>query len=161
MKTKTLPRSNATLFVRTYFGDPATWVAICNEIRQPAEEYTAGFAAFAAINAMIGQDVGEGPQAHVTIVDDVAFAGLTPEQLIGRLRPGSHQTFLFIVDRESMTKPDHPVLVVDVSVRRGRTFRAVPCQIQVIESNLSIANCDWEDFADHVEDDGVFRGRPV
>jgi hypothetical protein len=156
---KTLPRSKNTLFVRTYFGDPAAWEAICNEIQQPAGEYTAAFAVFAAINAMLGQDVGEGPHTNVTIVDDVAFAGLTPEQLIGRLRPNSPQTFLLIVDHESMTKPDHPILVVDVSVQKGRTFRAVPSQIQAIENNLSIANCDWEDFADHVGDDGVFRGK--
>lgn len=155
---RTLPSSNGTLFVRTYFGDAAAWEAVCSEVRQPAEEYTAGFAEFAAINAMFGQDVGEGPQAHVTMVDDPAFADLTPEQLIDRLPPDGHGSFVLVADREAMTKPDHPILVVDASDQRGRTFRAVPSQIQVIENNLSIANCDWEDFADHVDDDGVFRG---
>jgi hypothetical protein len=157
---KTLPRSKKTLLVRTHFGDPAGWEAVCDEIQQPAAEYAAGFAVFAEINAMLGQDVGEGPRANVTIVDDVAFAGLTPEQLIGRLRPDSRQVLLLVVDQECVTKPDHPILVVDVFVRKGRTFRAAPSQVQAIENNLSIANCDWEDFADHVEADGVFRGLP-
>jgi hypothetical protein len=36
----------------------------------------------------------------------------------------------------------------------------LPSQIQAIENNLSIANMDFEDFADSVDADGVFRGFP-
>lgn len=43
-------------------------------------------------------------------------------------------------------------------VEPGRTFRALPSEVNGIESNLSIANMDWEDFAESVDDDGVFRG---
>ncbi|HLF89873.1 MAG TPA: hypothetical protein VI451_13065 [Anaerolineales bacterium] len=42
----------------------------------------------------------------------------------------------------------------------GREFRAIPSQIQGIENNLSIANMDFEEFADSVDEDGVFRGFP-
>jgi hypothetical protein len=154
-----LPVSDDTLFIRTHFGDPAAWEAICQEIRKPAKEYTAGFAEFAAINAMIGQDVG-GPQAYVTIVDDPVFADLAPGELTERLPPDNKQTFLLVVDQEAMTNPDHPILVLDVFEHNGRSFRAIPSQIQMIENNLSLANCDWEDFANYVDDDGVFRGLP-
>jgi hypothetical protein len=40
----------------------------------------------------------------------------------------------------------------------GREFRAIPTAVQSIENNLSIANMDFEDFAEAVDEDGVFRG---
>jgi len=42
----------------------------------------------------------------------------------------------------------------------GREFRAVPSQIQAIENNLSIANMDFEEFAESADESGVFRGFP-
>jgi hypothetical protein len=56
--------------------------------------------------------------------------------------------------------PDFPILVMDLHHERGRTFRAIPSQIQGIENNLSIENMDFFEFADNVEEDGVFRGFP-
>jgi hypothetical protein len=50
---------------------------------------------------------------------------------------------------------------MDLCNRRGRTFRAIPSQIQGIENNLSIANMDFYEFADWVDEDGVFRGFPA
>jgi hypothetical protein len=49
-------------------------------------------------------------------------------------------------------------LVVDLTHEPPRTFRTIPEQVFGIDSNLSIANADWEDFAKLVDDDGVFRG---
>lgn len=155
---KNLPASPSALFIRTAFDDSPAWDAIQNEIRQPPEDMMAAFAQFAGINPMLGQDLGDGPKANLTIVDDPAFADLTPDQLIDRLPAKSRQTFLFIVDRESITKADHPILVLDVSEEKGRTFRAAPAQIQAIENNLSIANMDFADFADAVDSQGVYRG---
>ena len=65
-----------------------------------------------------------------------------------------------IVDRMTLSHPDHPVLVVDVMSERGAEFRAVPSQIQSIENNLSIANMDFEEFAACVDADGIFRRFP-
>jgi hypothetical protein len=154
----TLPASDDPLFIRTHFDHPAAWDAICQAIRLPSEQSLAGFADFAAINALIGQDVGEAPQACLTLVDDPAFADLTPTELLKKLPPHSLQGLLFVVDKEAMTNPDHPILVLDALDPTGRSFRAIPSQIQTIENNLSLGNCDWEDFAEHVDDDGVFRG---
>lgn len=155
---KKLPVTDATLFVRTDFGDSDAWKAICNEIRQPPEDMMAAFAQFAAINSMIGQDVGEGPEPNLTIVDDPEFANLTPAQLVERLPKDTHQTFLFVVDHESMTSEEHTILVVDASEQKAQAFRATPEQIQGIENNLSIANMDFADFANAVDNKGVFRG---
>jgi hypothetical protein len=42
----------------------------------------------------------------------------------------------------------------------GREFRTIPSKIQGIENNLSIANMDFEEFANTVDERGVFRGFP-
>ncbi|WP_410611321.1 DUF6924 domain-containing protein [Amycolatopsis sp. lyj-109] len=55
--------------------------------------------------------------ADVTYVDDRAFTGLTPDDLLERRPAGDHHAVLLIVD-------------------------------------LTIANTDWEDFADNVDSDG-------
>lgn len=40
----------------------------------------------------------------------------------------------------------------------GRTFRAIPQEVEPITANLSIANMDFSDFADNADADGIFRG---
>jgi|GEM_PF-3302045 hypothetical protein len=50
--------------------------------------------------------------------------------------------------------------IIDLFDRSIREFRALPTQIQGIENNLSIANMDFEEFADPMDEDGVFRGFP-
>jgi hypothetical protein len=49
---------------------------------------------------------------------------------------------------------------VDLYESSGQEFRAVPSRVQSIENNLSIANMDFEEFAEAVDRDGVFRGFP-
>jgi hypothetical protein len=49
-------------------------------------------------------------------------------------------------------------IVVDLYENSGSEFRAIPSMIQGIENNLSIANMDFEEFANAVDESGVFRG---
>jgi hypothetical protein len=49
---------------------------------------------------------------------------------------------------------------VDLYTEPECEFRAIPSQIQGIENNLSIANMDFAEFTDSVDEDGVFRGFP-
>jgi hypothetical protein len=72
----------------------------------------------------------------------------------------TNTAYLIVADRTAISLPDHPLLIVDLIEERGRTFRAIPSQIQSIENNLSIANMDFEEFADAVDASGVFRGFP-
>ena len=72
----------------------------------------------------------------------------------------SQRPFVFLVDAEAMFQPDHPVLVVDLSEEAGRTFRVIPSEAWGVENNLRLANMDFADFADAVDDGGVFRGFP-
>src|SRR5205823_1651099 len=65
---------------------------------------------------------------------------------------------LFIADSTTLTRPDHPVLVVDLLDDDRRPFRCIPPELRGIDNNLNIANMDWAEFADAVDENGVFRG---
>ncbi|MGI8313168.1 DUF6924 domain-containing protein [Saccharopolyspora hattusasensis] len=95
--------------------------------------------------------------ASVEPVDDVKFEGLTAEQLVQLVPPGVDWRFLMIADKMTMESAEHHVLVVDLDDDDVRTFRATPLAAAEIENNLSIANMDWEDFADSADDDGIVR----
>jgi hypothetical protein len=135
--TMTLPLSRVALVVRTDFSDQRTWEAIGAAITEPTEEDF---------------------RATVEFVDDDAYRGLTPEQLLDLLPDGDTRAFLMVVDDVTVHESDHPVLVVDLRHDRGRRFRAVPAAVQSIENNLSISNMDFAEFANAVDQDGVFRG---
>jgi hypothetical protein len=97
----------------------------------------------------------------VTFVEDAQYRNLSVAQLLTLLPLDYKHSFLFVVDRETLSGPDFPVLVVDLHESAGRTFRAIPTQVQSIENNLSIANMDFEEFAEAVDESGVFRGFPT
>ncbi len=93
-------------------------------------------------------------------MDDREFRGLTKEQLLDRVPNDYRHTFLLVVDTTATQHPELALLVLDLYADRGRAFRAIPSQIQAIENNLSIANMSFFEFADNVDEDGVFRGFP-
>lgn len=129
------------LVVRTDFSDDTAWQATCAAIQEPSAEF--GF------------------PASVDFLSDRAFADLEPRQLASRIRERTRIPYVFVVDRETLTRPDRPVLLMDLSDENGRSFRVIPSEIAGVESNLSIANMGFEEFADAVDDDGVFRGFPI
>jgi hypothetical protein len=96
----------------------------------------------------------------VDFLDDVEYRDITKGQLLGLVPENYSHMFIIVVDRTASSSPDFPLLIVDLYDGSGREFRAIPSQIQAIENNLSIANMDFEEFADSVDDDGVFRGFP-
>jgi len=129
--------SEHPLVVRTDFSDPETW---------------------AAIREIIAQPVDDGFLANVEYLEDRAYGGVTAERLLEALDEGYTHSFIIVADREAMEHPDQALLVIDLDADRGRELRAVPGQIQSIENNLSLSNMEFEEFAEAVEDDGVFRG---
>ncbi|MBB4634277.1 DUF6924 domain-containing protein [Longimicrobium terrae] len=133
---KNLPQTDDSLVVRTDFSNAAAWDAIRSAIDEPAGEF----------------------KAYVEWISDPGYDGLTPEQLRPFAPAGSGINYLFIVDQITITHPEHPVLVLDLSAEPGRTFRVVPSALADVENNLSIANMEFADFADSVEPDGIFRG---
>ena len=132
------PSSENPLVIRTDFSDDATWSEIQRSIQAPVGD--------------------QGFLANVRFVDDRAYEGAaTPDLLPLLIAAESWHSFAMIADRTTMTAPEHPLLVVDVSDEPGRDFRATPTSIQAIENNLSLANLDFRDFAESVDADGIFR----
>jgi hypothetical protein len=135
-----LPDYDFSLVIRTDFTDDAAWERICQLLQKPQTTY--GF------------------QALVECLSDRSCAGLQPEDVRSVLPPDSQRPFVFLVDSEAVSQPDHAVLVVDLSEEPGRNFRVIPPEAWGVENNLRLANMDFADFADAVDDSGVFRGFP-
>ncbi|MDT8912055.1 DUF6924 domain-containing protein [Amycolatopsis sp. PS_44_ISF1] len=145
--TTDLPVTPCVPVIRTDFSDPEAWERL---------------------KAAIAWVTPDEFEANVSFVDDEAFTGLTAPDLLERLPDRDQHALLLIVDETTMRSPERPILIVELDAdpdldsdrpdeRTTRSFRAVPHTVQNIENNLSIANMDWEDFADDVDDDGVLR----
>jgi hypothetical protein len=133
---KTLPKTETALMLRTDFSDDAAWAAVCEAIREPVGDF----------------------RAFVDCVSDLAYDGRLPDQLVVLAAGGFDQMVAFLVDRTTLTHPERPVLVVDLSEEPGRTFRVIPRELWGVENNLSIANMDFAEFGDNVDANGIFRG---
>ncbi len=140
MSLKYIPETEHALVLRTDFSDDHAWDSICAAIQKPV-----GLFRF---------------RAYVDFVSDPAFKDITVEQLPSLLAKNSNHTFLFMVDRVTLSHPDRPILVVDLYTEVGRTFRVIPSEMWGVENNLSIANMDFAEFADAADPDGIFRDFP-
>jgi hypothetical protein len=141
-KMKQPPKTTNPLVIRTDFENQQAWETICKLIRAPVQYGSETF------------------YAYVDFLEDTGFRNLSQEDLLAWM-PGDYvQSFIFVVDSTTITHPDFPILVIDLYSDRGRSFRAVPSEIQSIENNLSIANMDFPEFAEAVDKDGIFRGFP-
>lgn len=132
---KSLPDTPHSLVLRTDFSDPDAWEHACRAIETPVGEF----------------------KAYVTFVSDREYEGLSVDQLLALASPDA-RSFVFVVDRGTLSSGECPVLVVDLVDHPGRSFRVVASEMWGVENNLSIANMDFEDFASSVDHDGVFRG---
>lgn len=141
---KPMPSSDNAPVVRTDFSDESAWQAIRAAILAPVRVPGTTFA--------FG--------ANVAFIDDVAYRDFDSAQLVTLFGDDPEHSFVVVVDRAAIVHPEHAVLVIDLLEGAGRAFRALPTAVQAIENNLSIANMDFEEFADAVDDDGVFRGFP-
>ena len=137
---KQIPQTENALVLRTDFSDQAAWEEICRAIREPV-----GIFRF---------------HANVEFLDEAKYADITKAQLLELIPANYNHPFIIVVDKTAISHPDHPLLIVDLYERSGHEFRAVPSQIQGIENNLSIANMDFDEFADSVDEDRIFRGFP-
>lgn len=137
-EVKHIPETTDALVLRTDFSDAAAWKSVCAAIRNPVTQFL----------------------ATVEFVSDPAFDGIPEDQLPSLIAEASNRTFMFVVDRTTLSQPEHPILVMDLYTEPGRTFRVIPSEMWSIENNLSIANMDFDEFAESADEDGVFRGFP-
>jgi hypothetical protein len=158
-----LPKLNAQTYpepwvIRTSFASDEQWEQVRKLIAAPQVHF------------------GDEFFAYVRYVDDRRYQDSEPFDVVRSLPDDYPGMFCFVVDDPCLEDLEHPVLVVgfyptddnlDSFRRKPRetppgdiaTFRALPSQIQKIQNNLSIANLDFEDYSNHVDEDGVFRGR--
>jgi hypothetical protein len=134
-----LPVSVRSLLVRTDFTNDETWQQVSHEAQA---------------------DNSDGFRAYVQPVSDPAFDGATWQLVKASVPAESRGTsVLFVADTGTLAEPDHPILVVDLRGGSDRApFRCIAAELWGIENNLNIANMDWEEFADAVDADGIFRG---
>jgi hypothetical protein len=151
--------ANDPWVVRTDFSDESNWASVRDQIAAPQTEFGMPF------------------YAYVQYVSDAKYDGVPCNDLVRMLPETYPGGLLFIVDQRTLNEKDHPILVVEFarpgagekdSARRPsdtpegdiRMFRAIPSTIQSIQNNLSIANMSFDEFARHIDDDGVFRTFP-
>lgn len=133
----TLPALDRSLLVRTAFSDDATWQKLADEAQRENQD---GF------------------RAYVEPINDPSFDGAGWETIKEAIPASpSGAAVLFVADGVALSSPDYPILVVDLVGGRA-PFRSIPSELWGIDNNLNIANMDWQDFADRVDEDGVFRG---
>jgi len=133
-----IPPDFHALVVRTDFTDDAAWHEVCRRI----ESFDC-----------------EGYKPTLLRVEDPAYDRAIVKDLLRS--PGLY--YAFVVDSRTIADLECPVLVVDLNPRSdqpGRTFRTIPAEVCAIDANLGISNMDFEEFADSVDPDGVFRGFP-
>jgi hypothetical protein len=135
---KKIPLTETALIIRTHFSDAAARKRIVDAVKEPVDPFI----------------------FNREIVDDREYMEATVEQLMKSISDDYAHTFIVVVDQHAILEPDHPLLVVDLLEERGRQFRALPSEVASIENNLAIANMGFEEFADSVDDTGVFRGFP-
>jgi hypothetical protein len=131
------PPDDESLLIRTDFSDDVAWHALHDLLLSQADE----------------DFVVDG----VNFVDDRAFEGMSAAAIVALARD-DHLGFVFLADRETMTGDEQTALAVDLWLEPGRTFRVTPSEVAPVQNSLSIANMDFHEFADNVDDDGVFRG---
>lgn len=125
--------------VRTDFADDAQWKKLQAAIDQP--------------QGMM--------QAVVFYIDDPSYKDNDPVKVSEKLKAErSYLRFLFIADSVTFANKDMPILVVDLSDEPKEFFRVIPSKMWAVQNNLELANMDWSDFADHTDQDGIFRGSP-
>jgi hypothetical protein len=150
--------ATGTPLLRTDFSDDAAWSTVVSEVTRPA-------------------DLGGGYdeyQPAISPFDDRFFEGATGASLAEIWSSHAMEGgYVLLADARSSAEAadgrDVTVEYVDLSVEGdedsellhsylGRTFRCAAREVAAIEANLSIANLDFSDFADSLDDQGVFRG---
>lgn len=127
-----------TLVIRTDFGNDSIWETLCYNIMNPQSELKF--------------------TPYVEFISDKKYNALTPEQVQKILPTNYNEAIVFIVDNKTMTQSDNPVVCIDLEVEKGRMFRIIPSEMWGVENNVRIANMDFYEFADQVDEDGIFRG---
>ncbi|MFF3791688.1 DUF6924 domain-containing protein [Streptomyces sp. NPDC001981] len=149
----------AALIIRTDYSDETAWQAVVAAFMQPWGEN------------------GEF-EACVHVIDDPVWAEVTPDDVLAAVRRDEDLSVVFVADRVTMQSvqsahcallacdvwdeeedldPMYSQELIDTSP--PREFRTAPAAVHDVHANLSIANVDFEEFAEEAsaDPDGVLR----
>ena len=136
---KRLPQTQNPIVLRTDFTSQSAWEKVRDAIQKPIGDF----------------------RACVEFVEDMEYQDVNKEQLFQYVPDDYAHSFIIIFDHLTVSLPESPLLIVDLYHKPGREFRAVPSQIFEIASNLAIANISFSEFADFVDEDGIYSGFPI
>ncbi|MFJ8077393.1 DUF6924 domain-containing protein [Streptomyces sp. NPDC096176] len=144
------------LVIRTDYGDDRVWQAVLADLAQP------------------GGDNGEF-EGRVHLVDDRVWAGATPDEVLAAVRRDEDLSVVFLADNVTMRSVHRALLALDIDTEEEdldpvhyqelidspppREFRTAPSGVHDIDANLSIANMDFEEYAEEAstDPDGLYR----
>ncbi|WZH37294.1 MAG: ribonuclease E inhibitor RraB [Microbacterium enclense] len=110
--------------------------------------------------AAVRTENADGFRASVQFVDDVRWVGTTEDDVRSAIADNDEgASVLFIADDIALTTEGYPVLVIDLRERHP-PFRCVAADLWAVDNNLNLANMGWEEFADAVDEQGVYRSEP-
>lgn len=128
--------------VRTDFSNEEVWVAIRKLVCLPQIEPLSGMECY----------------ANLETIDEPRFKDKVYRDIVGDLPDDYPGYVVFLVDTETITNKELPILVMDFSFTdQIKSLRAIPSAIQSIENNLSLGNMDFDDFYNARDYDGIFR----
>jgi len=125
--------NTGTPLIRTDFSDDAAWEGLLKAANTPSPD---GFL------------------ANLNVINERRFDGA---EQIEKFALATVDAVLFVADQMTITHADRPILCID-AFAPDRLFRVVPSELWSVENNLSLANMDFEEFANAAGPDGIFRG---
>jgi hypothetical protein len=95
-------------------------------------------------------------------VDDRQFEGFSVDALEA-VHPHRADAWdvMYVADERAINEAVHPLVVVRVGSREDLPFRCRVDELYGVDANLSLANLDWDDFRDEVDESGVYGGVEV
>ncbi|MFJ6686973.1 DUF6924 domain-containing protein [Streptomyces werraensis] len=100
----------------------------------------------------------DGFLSNVALIDDRQYEGLAPDQVLDLVPAEYQHPLVLLADSVTVASTEWPLLVADLRAERRRWARVAAAELRSIEDNLAGANTDFDEFANAVDDDGVFRG---
>jgi hypothetical protein len=130
-----IPKTDKVLLIRTDYSNEVNWRSLKVIIQKPGENYS-----------------------EVEIINTKKLGSAKLEEIIELVQKTTQHTFMFIVDSITIKHPDKPILVVDLFSSPGQSFRIVASKLWSVINNLSIANMDFEDFIENIDNENIYRG---
>ena len=131
------PISDDALVIRSNFSNDKLWDTICKEATEPHPTF--GFTPF------------------VEFIDDKQFENISVDKLLEIIPKNYNRTYIFVADTQTFEHPEHTILCIDLYEIPGQTIRLTPNSMWDVDSNLAIANANFEDYVFSVDTDGVYR----